>query len=110
VMRWRPIPLIHPKPENSLRYQTILNGALRVYPSGREVCTDTPQGYRLYRQRVEIMLIRQNHRCCLCGNPLALRNATFEHMARRRGMGSAFRDDRIERNGAAHWICNARKG
>lgn len=61
------------------------------------------------------MLQRQNHRCSLCNRPLALGNATFEHQ-RRRGMGAAWRDDRIEFedgswvNSAAHWVCNVERG
>jgi hypothetical protein len=61
-----------------------------------------------------VMLQRQNFRCCLCNRRLSLANATFEHQ-RRRGMGAAWRDDRLETaegklNGAAHWICNSEKG
>ena len=115
MIRRRPIARFRVYPENSMRYETILDGAVRVYPNGREVCQENAAGYREYSRRVEVMVQRQNFRCCLCNRRLAARNATFEHQ-RRRGMGAAFRDDRIELpdgtwvNGAAHWICNSEKG
>src|SRR5215469_8292418 len=109
--RWLP----RPKPANILRYEIILDGAVRKYPDGREVCQDSLLGRREYLRRLEIMLYRQNHRCCLCGERLRRDDATFDHQ-RRRGMGGAFRDDRIYdelgrmKNGAAHWVCNLEKG
>jgi hypothetical protein len=114
MIRRRPILRSSPKPEHSLRYRSILDGAVLVYPDGREVCVNSAAGWREYKRRVKVMLQRQNHRCCLCGRPLALGNATFEHQ-RRRGMGAAWRDDRIEKdgqewNGCAHWTCNAERG
>jgi hypothetical protein len=114
VIRRRPISRVRSYPEHSLRYTTILNGAVRVYPDGREVCQDTPAGYREYKRRVSMMVERQSRRCCLCNRRLSLVQATFEHQ-RRRGMHAAFRDDRIEKdglpwNGAAHWVCNSEKG
>jgi len=115
TIRRRPIPRTREYPEHSLRYTTVLDGAVRVYPDGREVCTETPQGYREYKRRVGKMVERQERRCCLCKRRLSAGNATFEHQ-RRRGMHAAFRDDRIELpdgtwvNGASHWICNSEKG
>lgn len=114
MMRRRPIPCTRDYPAESLRYSTILDGAVRVYPDGREVCQDNAAGWREYRRRVKVMWLRQGGRCCDCGKPLSLGNATFEHQ-RRRGMGAAWRDDRIEKdgqpwNGAAHWVCNVEKG
>ena len=114
MIRRRPIPRSKPKPEVSQHYETILDGAVLKYRDGREVCADSKAGWLEYKRRVSIMVQRQNHRCCLCKKPLALGNATFEHQ-RRRGMGSAWRDDRIEKdgqpwNGAAHWTCNGEKG
>lgn len=105
----------HAKPGRSLRYEVILDGAVRLYPDGREVCENNAAGFREYKRRIRVMVQRQNRRCCLCNEPLAQGNATFEHQ-RRRGMGAAFRDDRCETatgepmNGAAHWICNSEKG
>ena len=101
---------------NVLRYELILDGAVRVYPDGRQVCQDNLAGRREYLRRLEIMLTRQSYRCCLCGERIkSKQDATFEHQ-RRRGMGGAFRDDRIYDgdglmiNGAAHWVCNRERG
>ena len=98
----------------SLRHELILGGAVRKYPDGREVCQDSPAGMKEYKRRLIAMLRRQEYLCCLCGKKLYFADATFEHQ-RRRGMGAAFRDDRVEKdgedfNGAAHWICNVEKG
>jgi hypothetical protein len=114
MIRRRPIPKFRDYPEVSQHYDLILDGAVRVYRDGREVCVNSAKGWREYKRRVKVMVQRQNFRCCLCGRPLALANATFEHQ-RRRGMGAAWRDDRIEKdgqpwNGAAHWNCNSGKG
>ena len=115
MIRRRPIPKARFYPAESLRYSTILGGAVRVYPDGRQVCQDNFAGRREYLRRLEIMLTRQNFRCCLCGERIrAKQDATFEH-SRRRGMGSAFRDDRVYDaegrmlNGAAHWVCNGER-
>lgn len=114
MIRRRPIPKARYYPDKSLRYETIMDGAVRVYPDGREVCQDSAAGWREYKRRVKVMLQRQGGRCCLCNRPLALGNATFEHQ-RRRGIGAAWRDDRISKdgqnwNGAAHWVCNGVRG
>jgi len=100
----------------SLRYELICNGAIRRYPNGREVCEDSLAGRREYLRRLEAMLTRQGNRCCICCRRIyALHDATFEHQ-RRRGMGSAWGDDRIVgaegqwMNGAAHWTCNHERG
>jgi hypothetical protein len=122
----RPIPRstyqYQPGPKGpSLRFDLILDGAVRVYKDAvgkvlREVCQDSPAGHKEYNRRLDIMLTRQHWQCCLCTDRIRTRSdATFEHQ-RRRGMGAAFRDDRIynERgewmNGAAHWVCNGEKG
>jgi hypothetical protein len=99
--------------EPSLRYELILDGAVRRYPSGREVCCDTVKGKREYNRRVEAMALRQHGVCCL-GHHL-LKNPTFEHSIGR-GLGAGHRDDRITdedgrpMNGAACWTCNGEKG
>jgi hypothetical protein len=119
VNRRRPIPrsAYHWHPEakpSSLRYELILGGAVRIYPGGREVCQDSPAGWREYTRRVGVMVQRQNFRCCLCGKRLGVSEATFEHQ-RRRGLGGAFRRDEISDaegnwvNGAAHWVCNVKR-
>lgn len=115
MIRRRPIPRTRIKPEFSQHYETILDGAvLRYHADGREVCVDTKAGWDEYKRRVKVMVQRQGGKCCLCKKPMALGNATFEHQ-RRRGMGAAWRDDRIFKdgqdwNGAAHWTCNGEKG
>jgi hypothetical protein len=53
MIRRRPIPKSNyqwqPKPKGpSLRYELILNGAVRKYPDGREVCEPNAQGTREY--------------------------------------------------------------
>ena len=112
--RWLP----RAKPEKSLRYTTILNGAVRVYKNGnsvREVCQDNPAGRREYSRRLQVMVQRQNFRCALCRGHLTLATATFHHDPKRK-MGAAFRDDRITdekgeyQHAAAHWVCNSQKG
>lgn len=110
-------PLLHARvyPEVSQHYELILDGAVRRYSDGREVCQDSPAGWREYKRRIGVMVQRQNFRCCLCNRRLSAGNATFEHQ-RRRGFAAAFRNDAIENergewvNGAAHWICNSKKG
>jgi hypothetical protein len=121
MKRPRPIPRGNyryrpkPKPPNYLRYDLILDGTVRVYPDCRQVCQDSRAGWREYDRRVEVMLQRQGFKCCLCPKTLRLSEATFEHTDPR-GMGAAFRDDRIEdengqpMNGAACWDCNGKKG
>jgi len=114
MIRRRPIPKSRTYPSVSQHFELILNGSVRKYSDGREVCVDSPAGWREYKRRVQVMVQRQNFRCCLCKRRLSAGNATFEHQ-RRRGMGSAWRDDRItkdggEWNGAAHWVCNGEKG
>jgi hypothetical protein len=109
--RWSPSP----KPANVLRFELIQGGAVRKYPDGREVCQDNALGRRIYKQRVSEMVQRQNFRCSLCKRRLGASEATFEHH-RRRGLGGAFREDRIidEKrnwlNSASHWVCNVKRG
>ena len=113
--RRRPLLRTRVFPEVSQHYELILDGAVRRYSDGREVCCDNASGWREYKRRVQVMVQRQGYRCCLCPDRIAVSRATFEHQ-RRRGMAAAFRDDRIEDakgnpiNGAAHWICNREKG
>src|SRR5205807_1099061 len=75
------------KPEKSLRYTTILNGAVRVYKNGnsiREVCQDNPAGRREYARRLQVMVQRQNFRCALCRGRLTQATATFHHDPKRK--------------------------
>lgn len=118
----------------SLKWDLILDGAVREYPCGRQVCCDTVKGKREYQRRIEAMALRQHGICGLSGafrqqdvltksgiqsvitrGPHLLKNPTFEHSAGR-GMNAGHRDDRItDRNGenmncAACWDCNSEKG
>ena len=111
MMRRRPIPKFRSYPAESLRYTTILGGAVRVYPDGRQVCMENPAGRREYLRRVQSMVQRQNFRCEACQRKLSLFQATFDHWPMKRRLGSAFRDDRILDsegewiNRAVHWAC-----
>lgn len=104
-----------PKPASSLRYDVIMDGAVRVYPDSRQVCQDNVAGRREYTKRVAEMVQRQNFKCCLCKETLTLSQATFEHLDLR-GLGGATREDRIQDedgnwlNGASHFECNSEKG
>ena len=94
--------------------------AVRVYPDGREVCSNTFHGRQEYRRRVLAMLERQVGRCCLeayapmCPGSLSENGATFEHEGGR-GAGGGKRDDRVSLpdgtwiNGASHYLCNTWK-
>ena len=99
----------------SMRFDLILDGAVRKYPDGREVCQDNAAGREEYKRRLHVMLQRQGFKCCPCPESLSFYNATFEHRCPR-GLAGARRDDRIENengepmNGAAHWHCNVEKG
>jgi hypothetical protein len=58
--RWTPEPK-----GPSLRFDLILDGAVRVYKDAvgkvlREVCQDSPAGYKEYNRRLDIMLTRQH--------------------------------------------------
>ena len=84
-----------------------------IYLDGREVCNmETAAGREEYRNRVRLMLRRQNGKCCNCQKPLYSGHATFEH---ENGRGAAKQDDRIEINGlpvngASHDVCNVLRG
>lgn len=77
----------------SLKWELILDGAVRRYLDGREVCCDTVKGKREYERRTLEMALRQ-HGICSRG-PHLLKNPTFDHSTKCRGMGSAFRNDAI---------------
>ena len=111
MIRRRPIPKFRVHPPVSQHYELILDGAVRRYFSdGREVCQDSPSGWREYSRRIDFMLERQGGKCCLCGKRIRSRHdVTFEHQ-RRRGMAGWKRNDSVEGNGAAHWLCNTEKG
>lgn len=78
MIRRRPIPRSRSYPLVSQHFDLILDGAVRRYRDGREVCQDSPAGWREYKRRVETMVRRQNYRCSLCKRKLGLFQATFE--------------------------------
>lgn len=88
---------------------------VQIMRNGREVCNlDTCYGRRDYKRRVKAMWERQHGWCAICGDPLRLEEATYDH-DNGRGLGGGHRDDRIEVNGvpqntAVHLMCNVRKG
>jgi len=51
TLRRRPIPRTRHYPEQSLRYELILDGAVRRYHDGREVCQDSKAGWLEYKRR-----------------------------------------------------------
>jgi 5-methylcytosine-specific restriction endonuclease McrA len=61
-----------------------------------------PNRTRLMLQK----LAKQKHRCLLCGRPLALSQANFDHI-RPRSKGGKNRQSNLA---AVHIDCNARKG
>ena len=97
----------------SLRFE-IINEAWRKYPDGREVCLDTGRGCTEYTHRTVLMVVRQKNMCADCGKFMFSTDATFDHEIPR-GLGGAFRDDRIEIDGtpvnrAVHFWCNSKRG
>lgn len=93
----------------------ILDGAVRKFPDGREVCLKSADGKREYRNRTLDMRTRQHSLCGLCGHWMTEEETTFEHDIPR-GFNGAWRDDRIVNdkgqmmNCAAHKLCNGAKG
>jgi hypothetical protein len=100
--------------KSSLRYKYILPG-LRQYPDGRQVCEENAAGREIYKFRTEQMALRQDGKCAACGLPMVPKDTTFDH-ERPRGMGAAFRDDKLwdfdgsPMNRATHGWCNAKRG
>ena len=99
--------------KTSLKWELILDGAVRRYKDGREVCCDTAKGDREYDRRVVAMALRQHGICGL--GPHLLFSPTFGH-DKGRGMNAGHRDDRIidddgnPMNHAECFLCNGRKG
>ena len=86
-----------------------MSEAVTTLPDGREICAKTPSGRREYNRRIVSMWTRDRMTCCLCGQPILLQDATFEHK-QGRGMNGSKRDDRDEVNGVSHWAGNMEKG
>jgi len=105
-----PKPKDQPKPRRP---------GIEVKLDGREVCDlSTRAGQREYHLRTIQMWHRQDGICPWCRLRIAKADASFDHEVPR-GMGGAFRDDRIEvevngvvvwQNQCLHLWCNIRKG
>lgn len=87
--------------------------AVMIFPDGREVCSETKQGRRIYFGRLYVMEVRQGFKCAICER-IAGSQMQFDHQ-NGRGHGGGHRDDRIEVEGS--WInaalceaCNILKG
>lgn len=95
------------------KYYKVPKPAVKIHRDGREVCNlDTKAGQDEYHRRKVLMLERQEHLCCICGEYLKKDQMTFEHEISR---GGGKRDDRWEKdgkrlNGVAHFYCNSLKG
>lgn len=98
--------------------ELILDGAVKKYRDGREVCLKNSAGREEYNRRIAEMSARQRDLCCLCGLYMSPDDRTFEHFLGR-GSGGGHRDDRIwtrgdelaePMNGVAHGWCNMKKG
>lgn len=97
-------------PKSTLTPDQIQRVTFRIFRDGREVCLNTNRGRNEYKRRREAMYERDHGECCICGLLIRCKSeATFEHK-NGRGMGGSRRDDRIENNGVAHWLCNTQKG
>lgn len=89
--------------------------AVRIFPSGREVCLQNSAGRKEYRRRTLAMFDRQNGVCSWCGIRMAKDDATFDHTIPR-GHGGGSRNDAIQDrdgkpiNSAMHLACNQDKG
>jgi hypothetical protein len=115
----KPIRRTRKVKKSSLRYEVVLNGAVRVYPDGREVCQENRAGREEYKRRTLAMANWQENICGICGFGPMLRHqdsesplqVTFQH-GDGRGMGGARRDDRtnVKGNCAAHRGCNGELG
>jgi len=73
---------------------------------GREICDSTPAGRREYDNRKGRMWHRDKGICYLCFQYLTLEESTFDH---RDGRGGGKHDDRIAKNGVAHYFGNMAK-
>lgn len=82
--------------------------AVRVYPDGREVCTDTPDGRSVYSMRRHLAWEMQDRRCAICQRTLRFVDAVTDHI-QPRGMDAGRRDDRQENLQATCWGCNTEK-
>jgi hypothetical protein len=79
------------------------------------ICGDTPNGKRLYDLIKDFMWIRDEGKCCICGDQVHLEEATFEHTDLRSGghrndQPEYWKNGELIKNGVAHAICNSERG
>ena len=96
------------------KYFTPPKEAVKVFPDGREVCSNTIAGSREYQLRLTEMYERQGQMCAIHAGWITREEATFDHQAGR-GSGGGHRDDRTEvrgqwQNAALCIHCNGAKG
>jgi len=88
---------------------------VRIFPDGRQVCTETKRGREIYLARTIYLYVRQEGLCAICGKWMHPYDASFEHEAGR-GSGGSHRDDRTQfpdgrdMNAALCVKCNGEKG
>jgi len=100
------IPLAIPRP-GEMKKEII---AVKVFPSGREVCNLLCKaGADEYQRRKRVAWEKQGKLCSICHQHLNWGDSTVDHI-KVRGMGGGSRDDRQENIAAAHAQCNADRG
>jgi|ERR1700722_2451741 len=83
--------------------------AVKVYPDGREVCSNTKAGKDEYLRRLYFAWEKQGRLCGICGLPLRKAEASADHI-RLRKMGGGSRDDSQKNISAVHPFCNQERG
>lgn len=100
------------RPKKYSKWETVRSGVRRI----RDEHARHPDGFR-YRlskgemNKVTAQKVREQHGLCsICDGPLTDMNDVVPDHKEPRGLGGAWRDDRAENIGAAHSLCNNRKG
>jgi hypothetical protein len=94
------------------KWETVRPGIRRI----RDEHSRHPDGYRyrLSKSEMEKVVLKnitlQHGLCSICDQPLTDMNDVVPDHKEPRGMGGSWRDDRAENIGAAHSLCNQRKG
>lgn len=96
----------------SSKWETVRPGVRRI----RDEHARRPDGYRyrLSKAEMEKVVVKkvaeQRGMCSICGDVLTDMNDVVPDHIEPRGAGGCWRDDRPENIGAAHSLCNQRKG
>jgi hypothetical protein len=86
--------------QTSLRFE-LVDGMMRRYRDGREVCLDNKAGRAEYLRRTQEMCDRQQGICSRANHQIV--DGTFDHSTNGRGAGGSRQDDRIyDENG--NWM------